>query len=85
MDHKNDQVLIGARIPLPLKEELTMYCLHHGIKMNHFVTKAIREKLTEMAAEKTDVLMAKKRLTGAEFINETQFNQLLARKRKSKK
>lgn len=43
----NQQTLIGARIPVALKEKLSKYCLSNGIKINYFVTQAIKERLQE--------------------------------------
>jgi len=43
----NQQTLIGARIPVTLKEKLSKYCLSNGIKINYFVTQAIKERLQE--------------------------------------
>jgi len=47
--------LIGARIPELVIIELREYCKSHGILMNHFVSKAIEEKLkkVERNEEKT--------------------------------
>ena len=45
----NQQTLIGARIPVTLKEKLSKYCLSNGIKINYFVTQAIKERLQEEA------------------------------------
>lgn len=37
--------LIGARIPEPVIIELREYCTARGIMINHFVSKAIEERL----------------------------------------
>jgi len=39
--------LLGARIPETLVLELRKYCKSHGILMNHFVSEAIKAKLTK--------------------------------------
>jgi len=39
--------LLGARIPEILVLELREYCKSHGILMNHFVSEAIKVKLTK--------------------------------------
>jgi hypothetical protein len=39
--------LLGARIPETLVLELREYCKSHGILMNHFVSEAIKAKLTK--------------------------------------
>jgi len=40
--------LLGARIPETLVLELREYCKSHGILMNHFVSEAIKSKLTKV-------------------------------------
>ena len=47
--------LLGARIPEPLIIELRSYCKSHGILINHFVFRAIEERLKKVkrSEEKT--------------------------------
>jgi hypothetical protein len=40
--------LIGSRIPESVIMELREYCKSHGIMMNHFVSKAIEERLRKV-------------------------------------
>ena len=40
--------LIGARIPEPLIIELRSYCKSHGILINHFIFRAIEERLKKV-------------------------------------
>ena len=40
--------LIGSRIPESVIMELREYCKSHGIMMNHFVSKAIEERLKKV-------------------------------------
>ncbi len=40
--------LLGSRIPEKVIEDLKVYCKSHGILINHFITEAIKEKLTRM-------------------------------------
>ncbi len=56
------QALLGARVPVELKEKLYKYCLNHGIKMSYFVSEAIREKLLEIAEDARYLEIARKRL-----------------------
>jgi hypothetical protein len=42
------KILIGSRIPESVIMELREYCKSHGIMMNHFVSKAIEEKLRKV-------------------------------------
>ena len=42
------KILIGARIPDTIIIELREYCKSHGIMMNHFVSKAIEERLKKV-------------------------------------
>lgn len=69
MASQNTQVLLGTRVPLPLKERLSRYCLSHGIKMSFFVAEAIKEKLLEISEDKEDLLTAQERLQEAKFIS----------------
>ena len=40
--------LLGTRIPEPLIIELRSYCKSHGILINHFVFRAIEERLRKV-------------------------------------
>ena len=40
--------LLGARIPEPLIIELRSYCKSHGILINHFIFRAIEERLRKV-------------------------------------
>ncbi|GAG40822.1 unnamed protein product [marine sediment metagenome] len=40
--------LLGVRIPEPLIIELKSYCRSHGILINHFVFRAIEERLKKV-------------------------------------
>jgi len=42
------KILLGARIPGPVITELREYCKSHGIMINHFVSKAIEERLRKV-------------------------------------
>jgi len=44
--------LLGARIPEPLIIELRGYCKTHGILINHFVFRAIEERLKKVKRSK---------------------------------
>lgn len=46
------QTLIGARIPVTLKEKLSKYCVSNGIKINYFIAQAIKERLQETEEDK---------------------------------
>ena len=45
---KPRMVSLGARIPGDLKDKVSDYCDRKGIKMQFFVTEALREKLTDV-------------------------------------
>ena len=74
------QVLLGARIPVSLKEKVSKYCLNHGIKLGYFVAQAIKEKLLEMAEENQDVRIANARLKKAEYFSQNEFNAYLSKR-----
>jgi len=51
--------LIGTRIPESVIFELKEYCKSHGILINHFVSNAIKEKLSKIK-KKEEGLESKK-------------------------
>lgn len=64
MKRKAKEVLLGARIPLWLKRELDRYCLANGVKMGHFVSQAIKERLIDKVGETYEAAIGKKTLKG---------------------
>lgn len=80
MRSPKESVLIGARVPNELKETMSKYCLNHGIKMNYFVTEAIKEKLLEVAEDSHDIAIAKERLNNAEFVSHKEFSKYLLKR-----
>lgn len=72
----NQQTLIGARIPVTLKEKLSKYCLSNGIKINYFVAQAIKERLQEIKEDEHDIATCEKRLKNPEFISQEEFKAL---------
>lgn len=81
MHNYNEQILIGARIPVSIKEKLSKYCLDHGVKINYFVTQAIKEKLQEINEDNQDIAVAEERLKNPEFISQSDFNKHLSGRR----
>ncbi len=80
MASQNIQVLLGARVPLPLKERLSRYCLSHGVKMSYFVAEAIKERLLEISEDKEDLLIAQERLKDAKFISPKEISRYLVKR-----
>jgi predicted DNA-binding protein len=76
----HEQALLGARIPIQLKERLLRFCLSHGIKMNYFVSEAIKEKLQEILEERELTVIAKERLKSAKFISQKELNRYLSKR-----
>jgi len=74
LSSEQSQVLLGARVPVRLKENLTKYCFSHGIKMNYLVAQAIREKLLELAEDTEDIAVSKDRLKHDEFISQAEMD-----------
>lgn len=72
--------LIGARIPVTLKEILDEYCKKHGIKMNFFVIHAIKEKLLEAIEDEDDIEVINERLKDSEFMTAQEFHEHLAKR-----
>ena len=80
MSSEQAQIFLGARIPSSLKEMLSSYCLGHGIKINHLVAEAIREKLLDLAEETHDIAAAKTRLKNAVFLSRMEFGKYLRKR-----
>lgn len=78
MFRSQGETLLGARIPMQLKEKLLKYCLSHGIKMNYFVSEAIREKLQEIRNDRELAAAAKERLKTAKFISQKEIDKYLS-------
>jgi hypothetical protein len=76
----NERALLGARIPTQLKEKLLKYCLGHGIKMNYFVSEAIKQRLDEITEEKELSAVAKDRLLNAEFVPQKELEKYLSKR-----
>jgi len=80
MISQNTQVLLGTRVPSSLKEKLSRYCLSHGIKMNYFVSEAIKERLHEINEDKEDLRSAQDRLKKAKFISHKEMSAYLTKR-----
>lgn len=71
-----EKVLLGARLPQPVITELRSFCRVHGIVMNHFVTRAIVEKLLEEKEDEEDIITAQARKHDPSM-SETEWNKYL--------
>ena len=80
MLNSQEQVLLGARVPAYIKERLSKYCLSHGIKMNYFISEAIKERLLEIAEDSRDIAVAQGRLKAPEFISQKEFDKYLLKR-----
>ena len=60
-------VNIGARIPADLKNTISQHCDKHGMKMQFFVTQAIREKLMDLREDELDNAIVDDRLKNPKF------------------
>lgn len=78
MSSQHAQVLLGARIPVDLKQKLNRYCLTHGIKMNYLITEAIKEKLLEISQDHEDLLAAVGRMKSPKFVSQKEFDKYLS-------
>ena len=77
---KTEDVALGARIPKELKERMNRFCLEHGLKMSHFVKRALQDKLVEAEEEIKDVAMARERLADAEFVTREEYDRYIRRR-----
>ncbi len=80
MRAQQDQVFLAARIPFELKAKLSTYCLGHGVKINYLVAEAIKQKLSQIAEEKEDIAIAKRRLKDAEFLSPKELRKYLLKR-----
>ncbi len=80
MRSQHEQVLLGARIPIDLKQRLTKYCLAHGIKMNYLITEAIKEKLLEISQDNEDLLATEERMKNPKFVSQKEFDKYLSQR-----
>lgn len=77
-------VALGARIPEDLKEEISSYCEKNGVKMQFFVTQALREKVRDVLDTMMDNKLADARLRTPEMMEFLEFEKRLSlRKKKS--
>jgi len=76
---KTGEVALGARIPKELKERMNRFCLEHGLKMSHFVKRALQDKLSEAEEEIKDIAMARERLAEAEFVSREEYDRYIRR------
>jgi predicted DNA-binding protein len=77
---KAGEVALGARIPKELKERMNRFCQEHGLKMSHFVKRALQDKLGEMEEEIKDAEMAHERLADAEFVSQGEYDRYIRRR-----
>ncbi len=80
MQNSEEQVLLGTRIPIHLKEKLSKYCLSHGVKMNYLITQAIKEKLQDIVEERLDITEANTRLQNSKFTSQKEFDKYLLKR-----
>lgn len=77
---KKEEVALGARIPKALKARMDRFCQEHGLKMSHFVKRALQDKLSEAEEEIRDVAMARERLPDAEFVSREDYDRYMRRR-----
>jgi len=71
-----EKVLLGARLPGDLITELKNFCKPRGILINHFVAKAITERLKEEKEDEEDILTVEAR-KNEPSMSETEWNGYL--------
>lgn len=75
-------VNIGVRIPSDLKEILSSYCDRNGVKLQFFITEAIRERLIELEEDKEDNRIADERLKNPQYSTKEEFLQYVEKRKK---
>ena len=71
---------IGARISKSLKKKLDRFCQEHGLKMNHVVETALKDKLDELEEELSDRALSRERLKDPEFASQEEYDRYLKRR-----
>ena len=75
-------VNIGVRIPSDLKEFLSTYCDRNGIKLQFFITEAIRERLSELEEEKEDNRIVDERLKNPQYLAKSELLKYVENRKK---
>ena len=70
------KALLGARLPVNLIAELRSFCKPRGILINHFVAKAVIERLKEEKEDEEDILTIEARKNELSM-SETEWNGYL--------
>ena len=81
---KESMVNLGARVPAQLKQDIANYCYRRGIKVQFFVAEAIKEKLSDVQEEQSDIAIADERMSNPQLVGDDQMRKYMAR-RKAKK
>ncbi len=79
-----EEVSLGVRIPVLLKEKLDHFCEEHGLKMSHVVKTALMDKLREFKEELEDIRMAKERLRDGGFFSQEEYDRYLKKRLRKK-
>ena len=77
-----NMVALGARVPEDLKNEIADYCNKNGVKMQFFVTQALREKIHDVIDTMMDNKLADERLRNPQFVGFSEFEKMVAARKK---
>jgi predicted DNA-binding protein len=80
---KAQLVNLGARIPLELKKRISAYCDRKGVKMQFFITEAVREKLTEIEQDALDNKIVDERAKSPRFTSKQDLEKYIQERKKN--
>lgn len=76
-------VSIATRIPSDLKKAVSEYCNRNGIKMQFFLTEALRKGLLEMDEDTYDNAIIDQRRKKPEYVSEVEMDKYFEKRKKS--
>ena len=76
-------VTLGARIPSELKRMVSDYCDRNGIKVQFFITEAIREKLDDLGQDALDNTIVDQRQKSPQFTPKNNLTKYIQSRKKS--
>ena len=78
---KAQLVSLGARIPADLKRIVANYCDRNGIKLQFFITEAIREKLAEIHETELDNKIVDERMQNPQLMTKADFEKYIQKRK----
>ena len=77
---KSTMIGLGARVPADLRKKIANYCDKNGIKLQFFVSEAIKEKLADVAQDQFDNMIVDERLQKPQLTTKTDLQNYIAQR-----